>query len=350
MLSPFATNASLFRFIRAAQAAPSIHNTQPWSFWIRSDDRLELRANWKRHLPFIDPRARELTISCGAALFNLRMAIRAAGYEHRVWLIPDERNDPELLASVEIVADRSRRPTATEQRLYDMIPRRHTNREPFRGPRVPMNVIAELEHAARREHAFVRLLHRHETRALLQATAKADRELATDPAYVNELRQWTGDGMRGYGVPTPAFGPLPTKPLPGRAPVPIRDLGLGRFGERRVERFEKRTRLLLLSTENDRPLDWLRAGQALQRVLLTATCRGAAASFLTQPFEINDRQRAPVRQPSAGFMRAHLVIRLGYARPVAGAPRAVCPDVVDCRVQPPRLLRPAASAAQPVPS
>ena len=78
--------------MQAADAAPSILNTKPWSFDDRLDnDRIELRPDWARHLKVIDPRHRELFISCGAALFNLRMAIRVTGHDPVVWLLPDER-------------------------------------------------------------------------------------------------------------------------------------------------------------------------------------------------------------------------------------------------------------------
>lgn len=89
------------------------------------------RANRKRFLPAADPRARGLTISCGAALFNLRMAIRAAGHEPVVRLVPDD-NDPDLLARVEVMAS-NWQPAAAERRLWEAIPRRHTNREAFTG-------------------------------------------------------------------------------------------------------------------------------------------------------------------------------------------------------------------------
>src|SRR5579859_2941987 len=104
MLRPFADDASLFQVIRIAQMAPSVYNTQPWVFWIRADDRMELRANvsgWPqsellgpdRRLLVADPLSRELAISCGAALFNLRLAFRVMGHDVAVWLLPDAVND-----------------------------------------------------------------------------------------------------------------------------------------------------------------------------------------------------------------------------------------------------------------
>jgi hypothetical protein len=55
--------------------APSSHNTQPWRFAI-VDDELLVCADRSRSLAVIDPFDRELVISCGAALFNLRVVLR----------------------------------------------------------------------------------------------------------------------------------------------------------------------------------------------------------------------------------------------------------------------------------
>jgi hypothetical protein len=59
---------------------------------------------------------------------------------------------------------------------------------------------------------------------------------------------------------------------------------------------------MVLSTDGDRPLDWLRAGQALQHALLTATRYGVSASFLTQPLELHDArsgQGGPRQSPQS---------------------------------------------------
>ena len=47
-----------------------------------------------------DPLAREFAISCGAALFNLRLAIRVAGHDLNVWLLPERTPGSTRLASV----------------------------------------------------------------------------------------------------------------------------------------------------------------------------------------------------------------------------------------------------------
>lgn len=333
MLSPFATNESVSRLIRAAQAAPSILNTQPWLFCIPADDRIELRTDRTRHLTATDRRQREMVISCGAALFNLRMAIRVTGHDPVVWLVPDEESDPDLLASVEIMTNRTRPPTITEQRLYEAIPLRHTNREPF-SRNIGLNMVAELEQAARMEVDAAWLLHRHQTRLLLRWTSAINRKLKDDRCYLDELRRWTGSGSaHGRGVPVATFGPLPKD----QEHTPVRDLGLTWPGQRQVMRFKKGVRLIALATETDTRLDWMRAGQALQRLLLTATHYHVVASFLSQPFEEDDRHYDFTHPPWPWPWpkSAQIVVRLGFTPVVRDTPHEACLKVVDSRTGPP---------------
>src|SRR5687767_5158027 len=65
--------------IKYAILAPSGHNTQPWLFKITKNNMIELYADRSRALPVVDPDDRELTISCGAALYYLRLAANHFG-------------------------------------------------------------------------------------------------------------------------------------------------------------------------------------------------------------------------------------------------------------------------------
>ena len=269
MLSPFTDDYSITRLLRAVQRAPSVRESQPWSFRIVAGDRIELRADRDRWLKVGDPRARGLTISCGAALFNLRMALRVTGHNVAVWLLPDAGRDPSLLASVEIVTQRTSGPAVTHQELYDCIPRCRTNRSPFTGSRVKTNILVTMQMAAAQEQGWLRILNQQQTKQWLRAARDGQRELGTDELYQDELRRLVPDYLMPRGVDDPLLS----------------------------DKFERHPQLLGLSTDEDKPLDWLRAGQALQRALLTGTRFGVVASFLTQPLELQDMP--PSTQPAA---------------------------------------------------
>ena len=125
---------------------------------------------------------------------------------------------------------------------------------------------------------------------MLDYVALAEDELARDHDYQAELAAWTMPGARFDGVPAYTHGPRPA-----RDPAPVRD-----FGRREWDApFEERPQLVVLTTPGDRPLDWLRAGQALQRVLLVATRLGLATTPISQPVEI-PVVRQLLSDPAAG--------------------------------------------------
>ena len=110
------------------------------------------------------------------------------------------------------------------------------------------------------------------------------------------------------------------RPPAGRPADSLRDLGLGDDPERRVAQFERTPTVALLSTTQDSPVDWVRAGQALQRALLVATNEGIAASFMNQPLELPDL-RWLVRSPITGRGHTQMILRMGYGVPVPATPR-----------------------------
>ncbi|GAA0971681.1 nitroreductase [Acrocarpospora macrocephala] len=299
MIAPLATDLGVRRLLIAAGAAPSVQNTQPWRFRVVRRESVELLADPERRLTVSDPRGRSLYVSCGAALFNLRLAIKWAGFRPLVWLRPNIAMEPRLLAAVRMAETGPAGPAGA--RLYEAIPARRTNREPYNGKPVPPAVLAELRIAASREGACLIPLDPPAVAEMLEYAAMAEDELAADPDYRAELARWA---------------------LPGfvRGPMPAGDPPVTRcFGERgRIAAFEPRPQLAVLTTRGDRPTDWLCAGQALERVLLTATAHGLSASFLNQPLDLRDMRRRSDPRHRRGHPQ--MIIRLGYGPLVPRAP------------------------------
>ncbi len=85
--------------IEVAARAPSVHNTQPWRFKVR-EHAIDLYCDRTRQL-LTDPAGREMLISCGAALYGLRLAVRSLGHLPEVELHPAPAR-PGLLARVRL--------------------------------------------------------------------------------------------------------------------------------------------------------------------------------------------------------------------------------------------------------
>jgi len=322
MLKLLANDGILRRIVESAAAAPSIHNTQPWQFTVVADDLLEVRADPGRTLWVGDPRARALYLSCGAALFNIRTAIRMTGFNPRVWPLPHPEFDPAAIAAVQ--AEPGRPPTFAEREMYEAIWQRHTNRDPFTAEPISASVREVLEQAARFEFATMRMLSSGEAATVLDMAAQASTELANDIDHRIELQRWIATNSSGDGIPA---GALPS--TPSRQPAPVRgDLSAASPATiRPTADYEKFPQLAVLTTGSDEPADWIRAGQALQRVLLTATALGLSASFLYQSIELRD-MRGEAAPAWPWQENPQMVIRFGYGKQSPGAPRRPLDDVL----------------------
>jgi hypothetical protein len=327
------------RLHKVMEAAPSIFNQRPWELRLAADDRLELYSVPDPDLGGRLPR--EVVISCGAALYNLRLAVAVAGRIPSVWLLPGLDRESELLttvseqrtllASVEVMLGRTSPPTAGQQELYEALWLRRTDRAPYQYLPVPIPILVEMELAAARERGWLRIMSRAESRRVRRAAVQASADLEN-----------TLSGLRR--VPTAAYGPTPTDE---KAPPTRPDFWL----PGQAERFERHPQLMALSSDDDRPLDWLRAGEALQHALLTGTRYSMSApggrsagyrmrlqygpldlhrirprpavpagyaveaSFLTQALELADLRGRPRSWPwrSNYTEIPQVVVRVGYA-------------------------------------
>lgn len=305
--------------MRYAILAPSSHNTQPWAFRVTADT-VELRADRTRALPVVDPHHRELTISCGAALLNLRLAARRFGLRPIVDALPD-RTDPDLLARVRIAGHAP--PSGEERRLFEAIPHRHTNRRPFDPRPVPGPVVAALSAAVAAEGAWLAIL--EDKRRVAELIAEGDRRQMSDPRFRRELSRWLipnrsprRDGIPGYAL---GMGNLASSV----GPLLVRTLDLGRAQAARDHHLALTAPLLVvLGTPTDTPHDWLTAGQALERLLLTAQAESLQASYLNQPIQVPDlRPTLATLCPRQGHPQ--LLLRLGPAPPTTPTPRHPIP-------------------------
>jgi hypothetical protein len=310
----------LRRSVLAATAAPSVHNTQPWLFRLNHDG-VDVFVDRRRQLRVLDPQGREMYVSVGAALFNLRVALAAYGWATGVTPCPDPA-EPDLAGRVLVSGPAPITPAA--RALADAITRRHTNRRPFTDAAIPERTMIELAQAVDIEGARLFVADGALRDGILSLTRTADNRMRADARYRLELAAWTsaGGSVRRDGVPREAFGPRAHD-----AALPMRDLALAQGTPTTIVDFEAEPTIALLLTRGDAPAQWLRAGSALQRVWLTATVRGLAATPLSQLTEV-PALRSLLTQ-SASDEVVQTVLRLGYpARPATATPRRRLADVL----------------------
>ena len=328
--------------------APSSHNTQPWLFKIVDDNIIELYADRTRGLPLVDPVDRALTISCGAALSHLLIAIRHFGYAHKLELFPDS-NNKDLISRIIIADDNTRKSNIEESALFEAITKRRTNRLKFEDRELEESLISRLrsvlvndkekETAVRegkKEEEGEKTVWFHiareldEKNSMADLIAEGDRIQLSDKRFRRELASWihpnrshSKDGMPGY-----AFGYNDIMSYMGPFVLRTFDIGKGQAAKDRQLAAGSPT-LAILGTRSDERMDWLKTGMALSRILLAAQSENVWSSFLNQPIEVPElrpKVQELVKVEGKGFPQ--IMLRMGYGKEIKPIPRRSVEDVL----------------------
>ncbi len=306
--------------VAAAVWAPSVHNTQPW--WFSANAReLTLYADVGRQLTVADPSGREMFISCGAALFTARLALRSLGWIPQAAVLPDAA-DPLLIARL---SWRQRAaPARYELRLFGEVTRRRTHRGGFDPVPIAAELLGVLQAGARRDRAELRVVTDEAGRAFLAATVQeAEETMRLSSPHVSELTAWTSppDSPRPDGVPATSYPARPTRTFPD---FPSRDFAHGKGWGSSASSASTAAHwpgvVCLLTTPGDRPADWVHAGQALQRIALTTAACGVATALHSQPLEL-PWLRELIRNHVRDSSYPQLLLRLGTVTQTASSVR-----------------------------
>ncbi|WP_250536122.1 nitroreductase family protein [Caballeronia sp. AZ10_KS36] len=326
-LSPLAGDAAKLHFaLRYAVLAPSNHNAQPWRFVVDGANVL-LYADRTRSLPVVDPFDRELIIGCGAALFNLRVAIQHFGLRYAITLCPDHF-DPDVLAHVRVSREGAH--DGALAALFDTMTRRVTTREAFDASPIPADTQDALVQAALDEGVDAAAIASAPARErIAELVGQADHLQFRDPRFRRELASWIHSSRRGDGMPRYSAGVSAlldfATPITASA-IRTFDLGSGAAAVHR-QLAAHSPMFLCIGTGQDDPSAWLASGQALERVLLTAVSFGLTASYLNQPIE-TESLRDAVRKEAGMSALPQLLLRIGRGPRCAHTPRRALSDVV----------------------
>jgi hypothetical protein len=275
----------------------------------------------------VDPEDRELTISCGAAVFHLRIALGHFGYAGAVEFPQD---DSGLLARIRVGARREA--SEQENSMFRAINQRRTNRLPFTDTPVPESLLAEFRGAVREEGTWLRVIEGEGQRnKVADLIAQGDQVQMADQNFRRELASWmhssrsnSRDGLPGY-----AFGY--SQSMDFLTPVVsliVRTFDMGQGQAAKDRQLATGSPVLaVLGTDQDTKSHWLAAGQALARVLLLARSQGVWASFLNQPIEV-PQLRAQLKEALELEGSPQLLLRMGYGQEVSPTPRRPVREVL----------------------
>jgi len=306
--------------VHAATLAPSVHNSQPWSF-TKDDGGLDLYADGARRLPVLDPEGRLVHLSCGAALLHAQVAARGLGFQVDPLLLPDPA-DPGHLARLALTAGR---PAGAEDRaLAEAILLRHTHRDAFEQRTLPPELLDRLRLAAEEHGAALIVVSGDDLIELEVLLAWADEVEEADPAYRAETAASVRTGSSTDGIPAAALADDPER----GSSLRLRDFAL--VGPRPAggePPLAEKPDVVLIVTDDDDPLSWLRAGQALGAVLLHAAQEGVMGQPLAQATDF-PAGRVRLRKALGLVGTPQMALRLGYAAGTTSTPRRPVDDVL----------------------
>ena len=294
--------------VRAAILAASPHNTQPWLFKVTSSS-IELYVDTMRNVGALDPYLREEHIGIGCALENLMLAATSYGYATALTLGPGklgpfaDQPKPSLVARVDLATGKR-----GQSDLYDAIPRRHTNRNPYRPdkpiPDVFLNELSRLgsDEADVKVFSFTAAADR---KKITEISSAANAELYSDPEVEQSSERWIRtkwSDVQKYrdGLTIDAFGLSPIAAAASKImPLWMFRRIASRSQASAYSGLMLSAPLIGLIAVRDRydKADSMRAGRIWQRIHLLATARGLAARPSNEAVEMVDHERFRGKEP-----------------------------------------------------
>lgn len=316
-----APTAVVERLVELACLAPSVHNTQPWR-WRYDAGLLELHADLGRRLPAEDPRGRNLTSSCGAALHHLQFAARALGWETAVERLPVPGGDT-LLAQVAVFRVVRH---AVARGDIDLLRSRCTDRRRFTAWPVPADRLDQLVRRAALWGARAEAVTSDAARFRLELLAnRAISFLEVEGRRLLEQDRWIErDGPDGIPLELLPDDPDPLQARSRFRPGVLEDTRLVIHGGERV---------IALGGNGDDVGSWLRTGEAMSDLWLEATRAGMSVVPMTQPIEVEGTRDEIARTVLASRFEPHLLLRIGWQaigrRGLPRTPRRPLDDVLE---------------------
>ncbi|MCB9101968.1 MAG: twin-arginine translocation signal domain-containing protein [Anaerolineales bacterium] len=299
-------SAQMRELIRYATLAANGHNTQPWQFVLK-DNAIEIHPDYTRRLPVVDPHDRELWISLGCALENLRVAARATGYAAEV-TYPD---------GVDYIHIRLTAATPQNNPLFKAIELRQNTRSDYDGHAVKGADLDDVQALHLEPGVTLRyVLNSPELETVLAYVHQGNLRQYADQAFVAELIDWLRfnqkdalaslDGLfsRCSGHPE-VPGWLGRLFVAGTKPQQQADVD--------ARKLRSSAGVVVIASESDDKATWVRTGQVYERLALKMTSLNIKSAFLNQPLEVAELRSQFQSALSLGASWPQLLIRFGYA-------------------------------------
>lgn len=303
-----------------AMKAPSGHNTQPWKFRL-TDNAIDVYPDFNCSLPVVDENHRELYISLGAAVENLCIAMHEFGYHEDVSILTDDEGEYYVHVEFEKVEKTYSDP------LFVQIAKRQTNRKVYAGRKLYGDTLKVLNGISLENdvHFYFYKNGEEEFNLLKEFIYRGNEAQMNDNDFKNELTSWirlnkkqvelNRDGLTYAVMGSPSVPEWIGKPIMKHVLNPNTQ---NKSDEKKIN---SSSHLVLFTTSNNTPLEWIYLGRSLERFLLETTLLGVANAYLNQPCEVKALADEMRTKLSINGEYPTLLVRIGYASPMPYSPR-----------------------------
>lgn len=295
--------------IKWAILAPNSHNTQPWAFDVKGNT-IAISPDLNRGLGVSDPTLRQMYISIGAAVGNLKIAAHHFGYNTKETIV--ENPNGRVIKQVHLTGGYI--PTQEDHDLFEAIPKRVSNRNPHTERELPQGIRESIAEVASLDGIDATLIEDRAKKERIGLLVFAGtRIVLSDPGFIGELSVWARpnntrepDGMPGFGFGIPDFQSkfFPTIVRSGM-------LSASAAEQEKMQLSEKTAAIGIISTRDDSPEAWLNAGEAYEKIALKAESMGLATNVLAVLVETRDLH-IDLQQLADTTYRPAIMFRVGY--------------------------------------
>ncbi len=304
--------------LRYAILAPSGHNTQPWIFSIKGE-AISIFANLKKRLFVMDPVSRELYLSLGACIANLKMAAEAFGVKAETSYFP--KGATSSLAATVSLPDLAMANLTDPTMLSAMLSRRN-NREHYHPDPIKDEIMDIWAGFVADPSLRLHLVSDPAIKEKIAgATAQGLRLAFANKSFRAELASWIRNNYVYCedGIPVNTTD-MPAPSLIAAALIRFIDIGPIKARNDRKKMLES-PMIAVVSSQDDGPLAWVKAGELFEKIQVSAAGSGIASAVLAAAVEEGELYKK-IREAIDTDYRPQMIFRLGYpAKGSLHAPR-----------------------------
>ena len=269
LIAYFMEKETILNIISYAIRAPSTHNSQPWLFKIKTYG-VSIYYDKKLKLPEADREGRDLYISIGCMLENMRISALKFGFKIKFEILIDVSTQHVADVSFEKFTEFSKE----NEIIFNQINKRVNTRGIFKKESIPNSVSEKIQHIVDGFNEckinLTLVSKKEDITKMAVLTQKAILSAYSRPSFRHEMSHWMNSnlshkkqGIPGYSLNMSLFTSM-------LIPILIRYFNIGKLlGKLNLMSIDSSPMIIILSSQKNNEHEWIYIGMLAERIMLT---------------------------------------------------------------------------------